>query len=180
MSPLREITHLRTPPGIGEQHTHQFGQVLGFIFLTGYGISCKQWDKIGVVFFTGVMSVPLSGNAALWPRRSFICHQGKKAEVRKNNRHGKKYRKSIWLNWQSFIAFIFLPFYSLFLKVLPKTFKALLLKSALEAVFQKVSVSYSICYAFMYIPLNRWFWSSWDRWWMLCFIYTNKIFSTGE
>lgn len=37
-----------------------------------------------------------------------------------------------------------------------------------------------LCYAFMYIPLNRWLWSSWDRWWMLCVIYTNKIFSTGE
>lgn len=39
---------------------------------------------------------------------------------------------------------------------------------------------FCVCYAFMYIPNNRWCWSFWDRWWMLCFIYTSKIFSTGE
>lgn len=39
---------------------------------------------------------------------------------------------------------------------------------------------FCVCYAFMYIPITRCCWSFWDRWWMLCFIYTSKIFSTGE
>lgn len=36
---------------IGEHHTQQFGQVLVFIYLSGYVITCKQLDNLGVTFY---------------------------------------------------------------------------------------------------------------------------------
>lgn len=35
--------------GSGEHHTHQFGQVLGFIFLTEHVITCEQLDNASVM-----------------------------------------------------------------------------------------------------------------------------------
>lgn len=143
---------------------------------TSLGLSLLPANNSAILvqcFIAGLISVPLPGHAALRPKRSFSSNQGKEAEVRKDNRHGKKYRGDTCLRDLLFLWYYF------FLKILPKAFKA---KEGGfgSSLLKDIWMLLCLCYIFVSISLHRWFRSSWDRWWMLCFTYTNKIFGTGE
>lgn len=90
-------------------------------------------------FITGLISVPLPGNAALRARRCFSSNRGKEAEVRKDNRNGKKYRRGTCLNWKTCC------FYGI-----PSVWKSSLKSSkhrrvVLETLFWKIFESYCVC-----------------------------------
>lgn len=129
LSLLWENNHLRTLLYF-EHHTHQFGFV---------SVTCKNSAILGQCFIAGLISVPLPGNAALRPRRSLSSNQGKEAEVRKDIKHGKKYRRGTCLNWETCCFYGIPSFWKSSLK--PSKHR----RVVLEAHFWKIFESSSVC-----------------------------------
>lgn len=98
-------------------------------------------------FIAGLISVPLPGYAALRPRRSFSSHQGKEAEVRKDNTQGKKYRRGTCLNWETCCFYGIPSFWKSSLK--PSKHRRVVLETHFWKIFES---SLFVLYFHVYFP----------------------------